>query len=146
MTLEEFIESIYCRIDQCESLVFNVDHLIGHCPVVEDTVPQILKKLHISRRYDLHEHMTVLFGGGPAPPGLEDISFADFDIRLSQLCLSGLRSLELICLSGTSEADFVHIIHQSPTLETIRLRQAPLNRSEDLASLQLLLPIQLPSL
>ncbi|KAG8991430.1 hypothetical protein FRB90_001348 [Tulasnella sp. 427] len=125
LPLEEFFELIRGHIDQWTSLVVESSQLKGLCAPIENSVPPRLRKLHLS----VSEYASLLgtttdmplFGGHPAPPSLQDVSFTTISPDLSQLCLTGLKSLELNDVDGPTEAEFIRILRSSPALQDLRL-------------------------
>ncbi|KAG9007645.1 hypothetical protein FRB90_009328 [Tulasnella sp. 427] len=129
--LKNFFTEIGSRMEQWNSLVVEATWLPMLCSPLETAVPQNLRRLH------LHEFphwvddtmVMTLFGGLPAPPSLQDVSFSIIDVRFSQLCLAGLTSLELHTVSGLSDEHFIQILQNSPYLRLLRLSALPLKFS-----------------
>ncbi|KAG8988580.1 hypothetical protein FRB90_002677 [Tulasnella sp. 427] len=148
LPLEEFWEETRGQIGLWNSLVVKAPELKGHCAPIEDSVPLRLKKLHLLEYpnwFDATTHMP-LFGGHRAPPNLHDVSFTIIEPGLSQLCLTGLTSLELGDVYGPKEADFILILQSSPALRVIRLVSSWFQTSGADAKTDRVYPIRLDSL
>ncbi|KAG8964025.1 hypothetical protein FRC00_004053 [Tulasnella sp. 408] len=85
--------------------------------------PSSLKALRLSAQYmtGVGNSRASVFGGNPAPPGLEEIFLANVPINLASLQLSGLRSLTIRNTPGVLGTDIVNVIRGSPAIESISL-------------------------
>ncbi|KAG8995136.1 hypothetical protein FRB90_000252 [Tulasnella sp. 427] len=62
-----------------------------------------------------------LFNGNPATPSLKHVSLRGVSIEVAPMQLSGLRSLQLSCLTEVTGQEIIRIISESPELESLDL-------------------------